>query len=227
VLAETATATPKSKDGAVEAIRLIHTTRRSAVKARKAAIGQLHSLLVTAPEQLRTKLAGRDRATLVDRCAGLRPDPAGDLHDPTFVAKSMLRRLARRIHSLDIEIGEADTQLEQLTNDTAPTLATVFGVGPVAAAQLLATAGENPTRLGSEAALARLCGTAPIPASSGTTTRHRLHRGGDRQANAAIHMIVINRLRWHPPTKGLPGTTYRRRQNQKGSHPLPQTSRHA
>ncbi|WP_460579742.1 transposase, partial [Humibacter ginsengisoli] len=56
-------------------------------------------------------------------------------------------------------------------------------------------------RLHSEAALARICGVAPIPASSGNTTRYRLHRGGDRAANSAIHMIVINRLRWHEPTR--------------------------
>jgi transposase len=113
----------------------------------------------------------------------------------------MLRRLGRRIHALDAEIAEANEQLATLIAATAPTLLAVSGVGTEVAGQLLTTAGQNPHRLHSEAALARLCGVAPIPASSGARTRHRLHRGGDRQANSAIYLIVINRLRWHQPTK--------------------------
>jgi transposase len=201
VLAESATTVPKPRDGVVEAIRLIRTTRRSAVKARRAALAQIHGLLFGAPDELRAKLAGYDRAALITRCAKLRPDPAASLRDPAHVAKAMLRRLARRIHALDAEIAEADSQLAGLIETSAPALLAVFGVGTSAAGQLLTTAGENPHRLHSEAALARLCGVAPIPASSGNTTRHRLHRGGDRQANCAIHLIVINRLRWHAPTK--------------------------
>jgi transposase len=201
VLAGTAATTPKPRDGTVEAIRMIRATRRSAVKARRAAIGQIHGLLACAPEPLRERLRGYDRAALVTRCAALRPAPAAAPGDPAAVTTRMLRRLARRIAALDTEITAADTELHALTAAIAPHLLAVFGAGPQAAAQLLCTAGENPHRLHSEAALARLCGTAPIPASSGTTTRHRLHRGGDRQANAAIHMIAINRLRWHAPTR--------------------------
>jgi len=66
---------------------------------------------------------------------------------------------------------------------------------------LLAAAGDNPDRLRSEAAFSMLCGASPVEASSGKTVRHRLNRGGDRQANAALHRIVIVRLRWHQPTK--------------------------
>jgi transposase len=202
VLARTATTVPKPRDGKVEAIRMIRATRRSAVRARRAAIGQIHGLLAGAPEPLRDKLRGYRRAALATRCAGLRPAPAAARDgDPAAVAALMLRRLARRIAALDAEITDADTQLATLIQATAPSLLAIFGVGTEAAGQLLTTAGENPHRLHSEAALARLCGTAPIPASSGTTTRHRLHRGGDRQANSAIHLIVINRLRWHPPTR--------------------------
>lgn len=201
VLAETATTIPKPRDGKVEAIRLIRTTRRSAVKARRAAINQMHGLLAGAPEQLRDTLRDLNRAALVTRCARLRPTPSGAADDPAAVTKLMLRRLARRVQALDTEIADADAQLADLIQTTAPTLLAVFGAGTETAGQLLTTAGENPHRLHSEAALARLCGVAPIPASSGTTTRHRLHRGGDRQANSAIHMIVINRLRWHPPTQ--------------------------
>jgi transposase len=211
VLAEAATTIPKPRDGKVEAIRLIRTTRRSAVKARRAAIAQIHGLLFSAPDELRAKLAGHNRAALVKRCAKLRPDPTGSLTDPAHVAKAMLRRLARRIHTLDEEIAEADAQLLELIKATAPVLLDVLGVGTEAAGQLLTTAGENPHRLHSEAALARLCGVAPIPASSGHTVRHRLHRGGDRAANSAIHMIVMNRLRWHEPTK-----TYIARRTEEG-----------
>lgn len=212
VLAETATTVPKPRDGAVEAIRLIRTTRRSATKARRAAIAQINGLLFGAPDDLRTQLAGLNRAALVARCAALRPAAHGNLKDPAVVAKAMLRRLGRRIHALDTEIADANAQLADLITATAPALLAVFGVGTEAAGQLLTTAGQNPHRLHSEAALARLCGVAPIPASSGTTTRHRLHRGGDRQANSAIHMIIINRLRWHQPTKDY---MERRRTEQK------------
>jgi hypothetical protein len=74
----------------------------------------------------------------------------------------------------------------------------VAGVGPDVAGQLLVTAGDNPHRLRSDAAFAMLCGAAPLPASSGRTTRHRLNRGGDRHANAALHRIVLCRLHWDP-----------------------------
>lgn len=201
VLAGTATTIPKPRDGAVEAIRMIRATRRSATRARRAAIGQMHGLLTAAPEPLRARLRGYHRAALVTRCAALRPAAAAAPGDPAAVTILMLRRLARRIAALDTEIAAADTELHALVSATAPTLLAVFGAGPQTAAQILATAGENPHRLHSEAALARLCGAAPIPASSGTTIRHRLHRGGDRQANSALHMIIINRLRWHPPTR--------------------------
>jgi transposase len=62
-------------------------------------------------------------------------------------------------------------------------------------------AGDNPGRLRSDAAFSMLCGASPIEASSGRTIRHRLNRGGDRQANAALYRIVVVRLRWHQPTR--------------------------
>ncbi|MFJ7782354.1 IS110 family transposase, partial [Streptomyces albidoflavus] len=75
------------------------------------------------------------------------------------------------------------------------------GVGADVAGQLLATAGDNPDRLTSEAAFAHLCGAAPIPASSGRRDRHRLNRGGDRAANRALHTIVLSRMRWDERTR--------------------------
>jgi hypothetical protein len=201
VLSEEAITTPKLRDGFVESVRQIRATRRSAVKARRAALHQIHGLLWCAPEELRAKLSGYDRAALVARCARLRVPKAGVVDDPTMTARRMLRRLARRIQMLDEEIAEANEELGAILTSHTPNLLAVNGVGTEAAGQILTTAGQNVDRLKSEASMARLCGVAPIPASSGSTTRHRLHRGGDRDANSSIHLIVVNRLRWHEPTK--------------------------
>jgi transposase len=108
--------------------------------------------------------------------------------------------LARRHYQLTSEIEGIDSELVRLTSETAPALVDVFGIGPDTAATLLVTAGSNPERLRSEAAFAALCGVNPIPASSGKTNRHRLNRGGDRQANSALYRIVLVRLRYHKPT---------------------------
>ena len=75
------------------------------------------------------------------------------------------------------------------------------GVGPEIAGALLVAAGDNPGRLRSEAAFSMLCGVSPIEASSGETVRHRLNRGGNRQANTALYRIVVVRLRWQQPTR--------------------------
>ena len=201
MLSEAAVAIPKHRQGYVESVREIRATRRSAVKARRAALHQIHGLLWCAPDDLRAKLASFDRAALVARCARLRIPAKGPLDDPTVTARRMLRRLAKRIQILDEEITDANRELEAILTDHAPNLLAVNGVGTEAAGQMLTTAGQNIDRLKSEASLARLCGVAPIPASSGNTTRHRLHRGGDRDANSSIYLIVVNRLRWHEPTK--------------------------
>ena len=103
--------------------------------------------------------------------------------------------------ALDEEKARIDALLATLVTRTAPQLLAVFGVGIDTAAALLVTAGDNPGRLRSEAAWARLCGTAPIPASWGKVTRYRLNRGGDRQANCALWGIVFTRLRNDPRTQ--------------------------
>jgi transposase len=128
-----------------------------------------------------------------------RPAEAAD--PVTAAAKLTLRRLARRIAVLTEEIDELDADLRPLVSQAAPALMAVYGVGTEVAAQLLVTAGDNSERLRSEAAFAQLCGTAPLPASSGRTTRHRLNRGGDRHANFALHIIALVRLSSHQPTK--------------------------
>jgi transposase len=199
VLAGRAATVPKTADGIVEAIRALHTTRASAIKARRAAICQLRGLLVTAAPALREQLTGLRAPALAAACLAL--DPGPDLADPAAATRCALATLARRHHSLTEEITGLDTQLKPLVTRAAPALLALHGAGPETVAQLLITAGDNPERLRSEAAFAALCGVSPIPASSGQTRRHRLNRGGDRQANRALHVIAIARLRTDPATR--------------------------
>jgi transposase len=200
VLAGTATGAPKTRTGPVEAIRALRVARRGAVKARTAALNQLHGLLVSAPEALRTELTGLSGTELVARCAGFRIDP-DRLLEPAVATKAALRAIGRRVRALAEEIALADARLRPATATLAPHTAALFGAGPDVAGQLLVTAGDNPHRLRSEAALAHLAGISPLPASSGRTDRHRLNRGGDRAANAAIHRIVLCRMRHHDRTR--------------------------
>ena len=194
-LSGTASAVPKQTSGIVESIRQLNVARAGALKARTAALQQLDDLLITAPEALRDELRrGRTLKARAALCLHLRPD-SGRIHQPGQAAKLALRSLARRIRQLEREIGELDGQLEQLVNTAAPRTVQLFGVGTQSAGQLLVTAGQNIDRLRGEAAFAKICGAAPIQASSGRTTRHRLDYGGDRQANRALHMIAVCRLR--------------------------------
>ena len=197
VLAGVATAMPKAADGAAEMVRQIKIARDTAVKARTTAMTTLKTLLVNAPSRVREALEPLTDQRLIDRCATLRP---GDILDPTASVKHALRALATRWRTLSAEIDRHDQLLDILTRAAAPTLREAFGIGPESAAEMLIVAGDNPTRIRSEAAFAKLCGACPIPASSGVTNRHRLFRGGHRQANAALYRIVIIRMRWHQPT---------------------------
>ena len=203
VLSGAAAGTPKTRDGRVEAIRTLRVARRSAIKARTQAINQLKAVVLTGPAELRQALAGQSTRELLVTCRRLRTtdQPARATDPVTAATKVTLRRLARRIIALTEEITEADGDLRPLLQVTAPALLAVYGVGTEVAAQLLVTAGDNPDRLRSEAAFAQLCGTAPLPASSGRTTRHRLNRGGDRHANYALHVIALVRLSAHQPTR--------------------------
>ena len=195
-----ATGMPKNRTGPVEAIRVLHLVRGQAVAHRTAAINQLKALLTTAPGPLRD-LPARHRGSRALLTACLRLRPTGTLTDPLTATRTALRRLARRIRDLDTEIAQADHELDRLVTATAPTTVALHCVGTHTTAQLLITAGDNPDRIRSDPAFARLTGTAPIPASSGRTDRHRLHRGGDRQANKALHQIVIVRMRHCPRTR--------------------------
>ena len=198
VLSGQATAIPKARDGIVESIRVLRNARASAVKARTQAIIHLKNLVVTAPDDLRESLSGLTTKQLVTRCARMRRSPRLDALSATRTA---LRTLARRHQILDQEITELDATLAELSARAAPRLLNEPGIGPEIAARLLLVAGENPTRIRNDSALAALCGASPVEASSGKTTRHRLNRGGDRQANSALWLIANNRMIHHPPTR--------------------------
>jgi transposase len=194
------TAIPKSRDGQVEALRVLRLARASAVKARTKALQQIDQLLVTGPAPLRDQLRQLTRRKLIGRCTAWRPD-SQQAGDPVVATRIALQQLARRYRQLDEEIAESDELLEPLVAKLAPQLIAVAGIGTETAGQILLTIGDNPDRVHSEAAFAMLCGVAPLPASSGKTQRHRLNRGGDRQANRAIHIIATTRKRCDPRTQ--------------------------
>jgi transposase len=198
VLAEQSLVVPKAADTASESLRQLRATRRSAVKARTQASNLLQALLVTAPGDLRAELNQPSVKETIKTCSRLRPTAS---HSPREACKISLRSAARRWQHLTAEIGELDTAIAAITTTAAPQLLDRFGVGPDVAAALLITAGGNPDRMRSEASFAALCGVSPIPASSGKTHRHRLNRGGDRQANAALHHVALTRIRSDPATK--------------------------
>lgn len=190
----------KINTGPVESLRMLKVQHDSAVKQRTATINQMHQLRVTAPAELREQLNGLTKHTMPARCVRFRVD-ATQLGDPVQAAKKALRGLGRRVLALSEEIDDLAADITALTQAIAPTTCAALGAGPQSVAQLLITIGEHPERFRSEAAFAALCGVSPIPASSGKTQRHRLNRGGDRQANSALHMITLCRLAHHPPTK--------------------------
>jgi transposase len=197
VLARTATASPKSAEGTVEMIRQVKIAKDTAVKARTQAMVALKSLIVTAPAELREQLEPLADRLLIAACLALEIE---GMHTPGDAARYSLRNLARRYHDLEGEASCHDRVLETLTGRVNPELTERFGVGADSAAELLIVAGDNPERITSDSALAKLCGACPIPASSGKTQRHRLNRGGHRQANAALHRILVVRMRFHEPT---------------------------
>ena len=197
VLNGQASAVPKTADGTVEMIRLVKVAKDVAVKARTSAMISLKAVLVNAPAELREELQPLTKMVLIRRCGALRP---GAVVDPTSAAKHTLRAIARRWLTLDAEITHEEV-LTKLTGELVPDLVAAFGIGPEVAAEMLIVAGDNPERVKSEPAFARLCGVAPIPASSGMTNRHRLNRGGHRHANSALYRAVIVRLQYHQPTQ--------------------------
>jgi len=190
---------PKSRDGNVEAIRTLLVAKRSAREGRVRAIHQMRQLSYTAPDQLRCRLKGLPIKEFTAEAAAMRPRAGGD--PVVHATKVALASLGRRALAFEEEIAGIDELLDELVTATAPGLLTLFGVGIDTAATLLVAAGDNPERLRSEAAWAHLCGVAPIEASSGKVTRHRLDRGGDRYANQALWRIVMTRIACDPRSR--------------------------
>jgi hypothetical protein len=199
VLNGQATAIAKTQTGSAEMIRHLKIARDSAVKCRSQAMITLKTLIVNAPAELRDRLDQvRGKIALVRYVAALRP---GEMSTPTASAKAAMRAIARRWLSLHQEAKALEQDLENLVRDRAPELMKAHGISTMTVAEMLILVGDNPERIKSEAALAKLCGVCPIPASCGKTNRMRLNRGGNRQANAALYRVAIVRMRDHGPTQ--------------------------
>lgn len=192
VLSGRASGVPKAGDGNVEAIRVVLVALRSGRETRIRCLAQLRHLVFRAPDDLREQFRDVHQGALLTGIEVMRSDPLDDA--VTAATKQAMRVLARRVIDIDIANEMLLEQVSDLAAVTAPRLLEVFGIGPYTAATLLVAAGDNPERLRSEAAFAHLCGVAPIQASSGKTTRHRLNRGGNREANHALWRIVITRM---------------------------------
>ncbi len=195
-----ASVTPKSRNGPVEQIRVLMVARRSAREQRIQTLNQLRHLVFTAPEEIRVRYKDRPKTGLVKEAANMRPNQGSD--PVIYTTNLMIRNLARRIQVFNAEMREIDGMLTALVQQTAPSLLALYGAGTDTAASLLVAAGDNPDRIRSEGSWAHLCGTTPLPANSGkVTTRYRLNRGGDRQANAALYRIVLTRMSSDPETR--------------------------
>jgi transposase len=181
-----------------EALRLLLVARRSAVDVRREALGQLRGVIVTAPDGLREELRTLPVGKLLNRCCRLRRSSA--MSSDEAATRLVLRSLARRIEAATVEAAELEHELLAHVRALGPRLLDEPGIGPIVAAQLL-VAWSHRGRLRSEACFARLAGVAPVPASSGKTTRHRLSRGGDRQLNRALHTVALHRRQHDAATR--------------------------
>jgi transposase len=189
----------KVSAGVVASIRALQVARRGAVKAATAALNQLKDLVVTAPDELRARLSGLSNAERAELAARFR---VRSLDDPVEATKMAMRAIGRRYQALQDEIARLDAALADLIPEAATdAFLAKQGVGLQVAATIMTTVGANPDRLRSEASFAALCGAAPVDASSGKQVRHRLNRGGDRQANSALWRIVFTRMTFDPRTK--------------------------
>jgi len=194
------TVTPKTRDGMIEALRVLKAVRKTAVQARRIALQMIGNTIVSAPDTLRDGIRHMTRMKQIRTLAAWRPDMTG-FREMDTAYRISLKSLARRYLELHDEIADLDAMIEAIVDELAPKLLDRNSIGYQSAAQLLITAGDNPERLKSEASFAALCGVSPVPASSGKTNRHRLNRGGDRAANSALHIIAIGRLRCDERTR--------------------------
>ena len=190
---------PKGGTGPVEAMRVLLIAKRSARSERVRALNQIRQLVFVAPDDIRARFQGLNVHHLTRDTASMRPRPGRQVD---YVTLYTLRELGRRALDLEDEISRLDALLEPIVVGHAPGLLALPGCGVFVASILSVTAGDNPDRIHSEAAWAHMCGVAPIPAGSGKTNGHvRLNRGGNRQANSALHRMVLTRMGHHEPTR--------------------------
>lgn len=194
-----ASAKAKTADGLVESVRVLHNCKTGAIKARTAVMNQITGLLVSADEQVRAQFRRLKGKRLI-AAIGQSPVPQNP-ENPADFTRVSLALLAQLWTANDKAATEAAKHVEKLLTSGAPELLERFGVGPDTAATLLITAGDNPERIGSEGQFAMLCGVAPVPASSGKTSRYRLNHGGNRQGNRALHQVVLTRISREQRTK--------------------------
>jgi transposase len=187
--------TPRRR-GILTAVRALLIARRSAVGERTRVLNQLQALNATAPVDLRERVGEGTGKQLERRILSMRARANANVEER--VAFAVMRDLAAHSRKLASDAQRYESELTDLIRSLDATLLDEPGIGPISAAKLLAC---DPTRFKTEAAFARCNGTAPIPASSGKTVRHRLNRGGDRQANNAIHTIAIIRAKHQPETR--------------------------
>ncbi len=197
VLSGEATTPPKNQS--IEPLRALNIARKTAVQTQQKILRQIEAILISAPPHLRDKYRNLGKTKLIKTLANTRPDQHQNPDEANILYA--LWTLTHRHQNLDQEINALTQRLEALTNKINPALLTIKGIGPIIATQIIITVGDNPHRLRSSASLAALCGVAPVPVSSGKHSRHRLSRGGDRAANAALYQIVKVRLSCDPRTK--------------------------
>lgn len=191
------TSTPKAGDGWVEALRCLTVSRRAAVKASTAAVNAVKALLTSAPEHVKKQFSGMGTKAMMSSLSRKRTKK--DVVEEGLFAS--LRGLALMWTECQKQADEAEGRMGELLEENAPALLAIEGCGPLSAAALAVAAGDNPDRMGSKHSFAALCGVSPVDASSADVKRHRLNRGGNRQANCALYRIAVSRMKNDERTK--------------------------
>lgn len=184
---------PKEFEGAADSVRWLMAVREQLVRHMTAMANSVKAMLVKAPDRIRRDYEGIETRDMMARLVSSRPKDA---------CRRSMRMLAKRWMEAKEDADALEEEIKSLVIKAYPALIGAEGVSAITAARLVVAVGSNPGRMKSEAAFSMLCGTSPIPASSGKTSgRHRLNRGGDRQANRAIHEIVRARMTFDGRTK--------------------------
>lgn len=195
VLAGDGTSIPKLRGGWVDDLRSLLVARDRCVDAKVKAHAGALSLTRTAPEEERSRWKGMGQEALMRSLLKLEEEGASALHLSLLMLARVWELSSRQVDALESE-------MLAILEARCPSMTRIYCCGTISAAELAVAAGENPERLKSEASFAMLCGAAPIPASSGSTSgRMRLNPGGNRRANSALHTIALSRTRVDPRTQ--------------------------